>query len=469
VTFNSVEFALLLALVLVVHWGVRPSWRNGVVLVASAVFYGWFDPRFLALLATSTLIDFAVARAIARRSDPRRRRQLLAVSVTTNLAILALFKYAGFFVGSATRALEALGLGANPVLLEIALPVGISFYTFQTISYTVDVHRRRIEPAPDLLTFATFVAWFPQLVAGPIERAERLLPRIADTARTFPRGAELQRAVGLVVLGLAQKVVLADGVAPIVNRAFEDAAGASWLALLAGAVGFSIQIYGDFAGYSSIARGVSLLLGVELMANFREPYLSRSPTEFWRRWHISLSTWLRDYLYIPLGGNRGGRSATMRNLMATMLLGGLWHGAGWTFVLWGGLHGLYLAVHRLLGERPRPARLRPSDLPAVLGTFALVTATWIPFRADDLGQAAAVAGGLLTARTGTWSPVDAATVAVLAALTAALDLALRAQDLRGPVPLVRSPAAAGAALAGLLLGVVVFSGGTPEPFIYFRF
>jgi alginate O-acetyltransferase complex protein AlgI len=477
VSFNSAEFALFLGVVLAVHWGVRPRWRNHVVLGASAVFYGWWDVRFLTLLGASIVVDHVLAGALHRTAAEGRRRLLLGVSLLTNLGLLAVFKYAGFFADSLATALGGLGLEANPVLLDVVLPVGISFYTFQTISYTFDVYRRRMAPAADLLTFATYVAWFPQLVAGPIERAQRLLPLIADVDRRFPRGVALERALSLIVLGLVKKVVLADGVAGVVSSAFDDPGSASWIALVAGAVGFSVQIYGDFSGYSDIARGVSLLLGVDLMTNFREPYLSRSITEFWQRWHISLSTWLRDYLYVPLGGNRGSRGRTMANLMVTMLLGGLWHGAAWTFVVWGGLHGLYLALERALGVGARRPGRAPAGVTAgvtagavarTVWTASLVTLTWVPFRADSLGSAATYVGGILRGQAGAWSAADVATVALLGGLLVAIDLGQRAQAAR-PEPLVRRPLAAGAILGLAAVGLLVFSGGTPEPFIYFQF
>ncbi|MGI9015564.1 MAG: MBOAT family O-acyltransferase [Euzebya sp.] len=474
-TFNSIEFVLLLVLVLSLHWTVPRRWRNPVILVASYVFYGWWDARLVSLLALSTMVDFLVARGLGRCAldAVTARRGLLGISLAVNLGVLAAFKYAGFFIDSAAAALGSLGLQANPALLQVVLPIGISFYTFQTIAYTVDTYRGRILPARNLVTFATYVAYFPQLVAGPIERAQRLLPQIQRTDRTFPTGARLQQAASLIAFGLAKKVVLADGVAPIVNDAFAAPGQQSWLTLCGALVGFAIQIYGDFAGYSNIARGVSLLFGIELMTNFREPYLSRSITEFWQRWHISLSTWLRDYLYIPLGGNRGSRLATLRNLMLTMVLGGLWHGASWTFVVWGALHGLFLILHRLVRSSTADRQVDPplglADMGRILGTFLLVTATWTFFRADSLGQAAQVLGRIVGLRAGATDVVDLATVGVLAAMTLALDLAQRRQSTVSDVPLIRGPIRAGVLTAALALLVLVFAGNTPEPFIYFQF
>ncbi len=470
-TFNSIEFVLFLALVLGLHWTVPVRWRNRVILVASYVFYGWVDVRLVSLLALSTVVDFTAARRIADTGSPDSKRRWLLVSLTCNLGVLALFKYAGFFLDSVTSAISQLGLQANPPLLQIVLPVGISFYTFQTIAYTVDVYRGRLAPSRSLIDFATYVAYFPQLVAGPIERAGRLLPQITRQDRDLPRGPVLQRALSLIALGLVKKIVLADGVAAVVNSAFDAPDQQSWITLMAALVGFAVQIYGDFSGYSNIARGVSLLFGIELMTNFREPYLSRDITEFWRRWHISLSSWLRDYLYVPLGGNRHGNVTQLRNLMITMLLGGLWHGASWTFVVWGGIHGLLLAVHRLV-RRPTLGVDRPlglGDTPRIVATFGLVTLAWAFFRADSVGQAVSVLGGILTLRSGLTSPADLVLVAVLVTLMVGLDLAQRRQLRLGDRPLVSRPVPAGLVAAGIMLLLVVFSGGTPQPFIYFRF
>jgi D-alanyl-lipoteichoic acid acyltransferase DltB (MBOAT superfamily) len=477
VTFNSIEFAAFLAVVLALHWSVPPRWRNRVLLVASYGFYGWWDPRLLALLAGSTLVDHVVATRIGAL-DPadgphvqRRRTRLLAVSIVANLGVLGVFKYAGFFLDSLTGAITALGLAANPPLLQIVLPIGISFYTFQSIAYTVDVHRGVVRPVRSLATFATYIAYFPQLVAGPIERAGRLLPQLQDPTRAFPCGAALERAVSLIVLGLVRKVVLADGVAPIVADAFDAPGQRSWLALAGALLAFALQIYGDFAGYSAIARGVSALFGIRLMANFAEPYLSRDISEFWRRWHISLSTWLRDYLYIPLGGNRGSTATTMRNLALTMLLGGLWHGASWTFVVWGGLHGLFLAIHRLLPRRRSDpaAPLRPADTPRVLGTFVLVCTAWAFFRAETVGQALTVLGRIVTLKPGTTVVADLLLVLVMAIAALLLDLAQRRQAALPARHLLHGPVRTGLAGGVAATLLLVFSGGTPQPFVYFQF
>ncbi|HEV2755575.1 MAG TPA: MBOAT family protein [Actinomycetota bacterium] len=468
--FNSLEFALFLPVVLGLYWLLPHRGQNVLLLVASYVFYGAWDVRFLSLIVISTLIDFQVGRGLGRTEDEGRRKRWLLVSVVANLGILAFFKYFGFFVDSAVELVSWVGLDVHPPLFEVLLPVGISFYTFQTMSYSFDVYRRRIEPDSDLVTFSTYVAYFPQLVAGPIERAKRLLPQI-EAERQRPDTEQVRSALVLMLVGLFKKVAIADAVAPFVNDAFAAGSGAGKGTLLLGALGFSLQIYGDFAGYTDIARGVSRLFGIELIRNFAQPYLARNITEFWRTWHISLSAWLHDYLYIPLGGNKRGRATTYRNLILTMLLGGLWHGAAWTFVVWGGLHGLLLALHRAVGgyvPRDELKPLRWRDTPAILLTFTTVTALWVFFRAESMTGALDYLGGLVTAPWGVVD-VDAAIVILFsAALVLLLDLAQRlSQD---DAVIMSWPAVArGATVAVLLVAIVVWTGGTAQPFIYFQF
>ena len=470
-TFNSIEFFVFLPVVLALYWVLPHRSRLWLTLVASYVFYGWWDPRFLGLLALSTVVDFTISRSLHPCEDEGRRKLLLWTSVVINLGILGAFKYANFFLDSANQAFERVGLG--PMVdrnLAIVLPVGISFYTFQTMSYTFDVYRRRIPPAENLLTFAVYVAFFPQLVAGPIERAQHLLPQFQRPA-VRPDRDEVRSALVLIAQGIFKKIVIADALAPMVQTGFGNATGAGWVTLLISVYAFALQIYGDFSGYTDVARGAARLLGIDLMRNFEQPYFSRSITEFWRRWHISLSTWLRDYLYVPLGGNRGSSRATARNLMITMVLGGLWHGAAWTFVAWGTLHGLLLAAERPFRHRPLIDAEQPltwRDAPAVLATFHLVCFAWIFFRASDFANAWDVIGGLLTLRAG---PIDGGDVALLVAASIAvfaLDLAQRRTGEHSVVlhlPAIPRGVVYGAAAVAIL----VFSGGTPVPFIYFRF
>ena len=395
--FNSLEFLVFLPIVLVVYYALAHRAQNIWLLLASYGFYGAWDYRFLSLIAISTVVDYFVALAISESNDESRRKRFLLLSLFTNLGILGFFKYFDFFIGSLAELLATIGFQVHMPTLRIVLPVGISFYTFQTLSYTIDVYRRQMEPTRDFGSFALFVAYFPQLVAGPIERARNLLPRIeAPRVVSWPA---IGIGVELILIGFLKKVGIADSLAPLVDTRFLYPSKASGADLLVAGYLFAFQIYCDFSGYSDIARGVSKLFGVDLMRNFEQPYLSRSITEFWRRLHISLSTWLRDYLYIPLGGNRHGVRQTYRNLMLTMLLGGLWHGAAWTFVVWGGLHGLYLSLHKLMISR---TNIR---LPALLGgllTFHAVVLSWIFFRSPDFAHAWDFLMGILT-----WQPATA--------------------------------------------------------------
>lgn len=382
-----VFFVIVSALyVLLPHRG-----QNRMLLVASYVFYGAWDWRFLSLILLSTVVDYLVGLRMARENVETRRRWLLTVSLVVNLGMLAVFKYLGFFVDSFQQLLLSVGYEADPFALSIVLPVGISFYTFQTLSYTIDIYRKQLEPTQDPLDFALFVAFFPQLVAGPIERARNLLPNIS-APRQLSWDA-LGRGAVLCLIGLIKKVVIADAIAPSVDAVY-GSPDASRLDIIFATWLFAIQIYCDFSGYTDIARGVAKMLGFRLMRNFAQPYFAADPQEFWRRWHISLSTWLKDYLYIPLGGNRSGRWGTYRNLMATMTLGGLWHGAAWNFVLWGLYQGMLLSLHRALSGRHR--RVGEGEKRSLLGWlwrglaiiafFQVVCYGWLLFRAQSFEQ-----------------------------------------------------------------------------------
>lgn len=475
-TFNSIQFLVFLPTTLALFWAISGRrHRNVILLVASYVFYGYWDWRFLGLIMVSTLVDYVVAQRVAATETDRGRTRWLLVSLVVNLGILGYFKYAGFFVDSALRFVDAIGFTANETMFRVLLPVGISFYTFQTISYTMDVYRRRIEPERSLLTFAVYVAFFPQLVAGPIERAQHLLPQLQRPA-VAPDRERVRSALVLILSGLFKKVVIADLLAPVANAAFDHPDQQGSAMLLVGAFAFSLQIYGDFAGYSSIARGTSRLFGVELIRNFEQPYLSTNITQFWRTWHISLSNWLHDYLYIPLGGNRGTRWETARNLMLTMLLGGLWHGASWHFVVWGGLHGLALAVHRFLGAyEPRglPPPPRWKDLPRIIPTFVFVTLLWIAFRASSFADATDYVRGLgewrapIVERPDFWRS-DVLLVASLYAAALAMDLVDRSRARIDPLR-TWGPVRWGLVVGAMLVAIAVSSGGKTEPFIYFQF
>lgn len=468
--FNSLQYALLLAVVVSLYRLLPHRSQNILLLLASYLFYGFWDWRFLSLLWISTLTDFLVGRAMGATTDVQARRRLLWVSMIVNLGILGFFKYFNFFVDSLAELVDVVGWSVDVMTLTIILPVGISFYTFQTMSYTIDVYRREMEPTENLLSFAVFVAYFPQLVAGPIERAQRLLPQFESRRSPVDRN-QIASGLTLILIGLFKKVVIADALAPLVQSTFAESGTAGWVELLAGVYAFSLQIYGDFSGYSSIARGSSRLLGIELMVNFNQPYLSRNISAFWRTWHISLSTWLRDYVYIPLGGNRGTGVATLRNLMITMLLGGLWHGASWTFVVWGGLHGCYLAGHRLVRHRAPSAGTevpRWRDVPAMAATFHLVALSWIFFRADSFSQAADYVGGIISLRDGGIPFVNGTLLALCFFAVLVLDLSQRIG--RQHEAILAWPAVArGVGLAAMGAGIVMFSGQPTVPFLYFQF
>jgi D-alanyl-lipoteichoic acid acyltransferase DltB (MBOAT superfamily) len=474
-TFNSFPFAVFFAVVFSLYWLVRRKTpQNVLLLIASYVFYAWWDPRFLLLLIGTTVIDFfAVGRIEAAGDNENQRRGWMVFSVAVNLTVLAFFKYFGFFVDSAATMLRHLGLDAADPALRFILPVGISFYVFHEISYAVDVYRRRTTAEHNIITYGVYIAFFPQLVAGPITRAAHMLPQFRN-ARSFPDNEQFYSAVVLIISGLFKKVVLADGVAPIANSMFSQPQGRGALPLAMGVVAFSIQIYGDFAGYTDIARGVARLLGIDIPRNFEQPYLSRNITQFWRTWHISLSSFLHDYLYVPLGGNREGSFVTYRNLFITMLLGGLWHGASWTFVIWGGLHGIALAVHRAWSgneARERPRSPTAADIGPIFGTFCLVSFLWIFFRAATLSDAwqyiRGFGDGLIGPNAGPWKH-QLATVVMLGLVMLAIDLVDRARDRLQP--LVRSPAFLQGAFAGAaVVAIIVWSGQAPVRFIYFQF
>ncbi len=472
--FPTITFAVFLALVLAVHTVLleRPTAWKASMLVASYVFYGWWDWRFLTLIWISTGVDFVSGRAIHATEDPTRRRLWLWCSLGTNLGMLGFFKCAGFFVDSFVDLLGGLGIEASAGPLGIILPVGISFYTFQTMSYSIDIHRRVLEPTDRLLDFALFVGFFPQLVAGPIVRARDFLAQLATDDRS---PIDTGRATRLILGGLFKKMVLADVIgAELVDGVFADPGGATGLETLLAIYGYALQIYGDFSGYSDIAIGLALLLGFRFPMNFDQPYRALSLQDFWRRWHISLSSWLRDYLYIGLGGSRGGRARTARNLLATMLLGGLWHGAGWTFVLWGAIHGVGLVVERFVVERLAPVGSGPGE-PSRIGrvvrtlvTFHVVCVGWVFFRAVDVGRATEVFGAL----GGSWTSAPTVSVGVL------LLLLVGAATQMVPAGVAdawwdraaRLPVAAQA--VGVTLAILAFDLLGPDgvkPFLYFAF
>jgi alginate O-acetyltransferase complex protein AlgI len=396
VLFNSIEFAIFLPVVFGLYWfAFNRSLRaqNLLIVTASFLFYGWWDWRFLFLLVFSAGIDFYTAQFIYRASDKRRKKLLLLVSLGVNLGILGFFKYFNFFVDNFISAFRLFGQEFHPFTLQIILPVGVSFYTFQALSYTIDVYRGKLVPTQDGVAYFAFISFFPQLVAGPIERATNLLPQFYQS-RTF----DYTKAVdGLrqILWGLFKKIVIADNCAQYADKIFNNYTDYDGSTLLLGAFFFAFQIYGDFSGYSDIAIGTSRLFGFDLMRNFAFPYFSRDIAEFWRRWHISLSTWFRDYVYIPLGGSQGSKWIKIRNTFIIFLLSGFWHGANWTFVVWGALNAIYFMPLLMRGKNRThldvvdEGKLLPSlkGLWKMSSTFLLVLLAWIFFRAENLHDA----------------------------------------------------------------------------------
>ena len=394
--FNSIEFLIFLPLCFILYWFVvnrNLKLQNAFILVASYFFYGWWDYRFLGLIAFSTVIDYSLGIAISKSQIKSRKKLFLFISLAINLGLLGFFKYFNFFIDSWIEAFNSLGYEMYASTLNIILPVGISFYTFQTLSYTIDVYREKLEPSKNLINFAAYVAFFPQLVAGPIERATNLLAQFSKK-RVFNEEQAIS-GVNLILWGLFQKVVIADSCAPYVNNIFNNYESMNSLSLILGAVYFAFQIYCDFAGYSNIAIGTARLLGFDLMRNFNYPYFSRDMAEFWRRWHISLSTWFRDYLYIPLGGSRGSKWMQLRNVFIIFMVSGLWHGANWTFVFWGFLHALFFVPILLLNrnrnnlDQVAKGKLLPSfkEMGQMLFTFLLACIAWVFFRVPNIAAA----------------------------------------------------------------------------------
>ncbi len=403
--FNSLDFAIFLPVVFVLYWFVfnrNLKLQNLLIVAASYVFYGWWDYRFLSLIFLSTMVDFLVGSRLAGEEEDRNRKVLLWISIVFNLGFLGFFKYYNFFLDNFISAFSLLGGTFTAGSLKIILPVGISFYTFQTMSYTIDVYQKKLKPTKDFIAFSAFVSFFPQLVAGPIERASNLLPQFYSKRNfEYSKAADGMRQI---LWGLFKKVVIADNCAEFANQIFNNSAQMNGSALMLGALFFTFQIYGDFSGYSDIAIGTSRLFGFDLMRNFAYPYFSRDIAEFWRRWHISLSTWFRDYLYIPLGGSRGGTWMKVRNIFIIFVVSGFWHGANWTFVIWGLLNAIYFLPLLLtqnnrnnLGVVAQDRRL-PSlkDFFAILTTFLLTVFAWVFFRAQSVTHALDYLGGIFS-------------------------------------------------------------------------
>jgi alginate O-acetyltransferase complex protein AlgI len=471
--FNSYTFIGFFLVVLAGYYLAR-SWtvRKGILLASSYVFYAAWNPPFVVLLWFSTVVDWLAAKGIHASSSRHRRRLFMAVSLVANLGLLGYFKYGGFLVDNFLLLMQALGLHVSLASPNIILPVGISFYTFQTLSYTLDVYRRDLTPPDSFLDYALYVTFFPQLVAGPIIRAADFLPQCTEP-KLFS-GKDFGWGLSLMLIGLFEKIAIADGIlAPIVEAVYDTTDRPDFISAWCGTFAFAGQIFLDFAGYSLVAIGAALCLGFSIQDNFRFPYAAIGFSDFWGRWHMSLSSWLRDYLYIPLGGSRKGLFRTFASLMVTMLLGGLWHGASWTFVIWGGLHGLYLVLQRGV-TKLIPWRFEHksiAQLPIALLTFLLVCVAWVFFRAHSFGQAFDVTGAMFG-----FGPPEAARLLRRQLIILAVGVTLvllcvhwwmRDASIASIVERVpwwvRS-----LALAALVLGILGLS-GEDRAFIYFQF
>lgn len=395
--FNSIDFVIFLPLVFILYWFVtnkKLGLQNFLIVAASYLFYGWWDWRFLALILFSTTIDYLIGLKIGSEENETRRKVLLWTSIIANLSVLIFFKYYNFFLDNFSSAFSFFGSPIQTQGLNIVLPIGISFYTFQTLSYSIDIYRRKLTPTKNYITFSAFISFFPQLVAGPIERATHLLPQFAKKRHFDTQNAI--KGLRLILWGLVKKIVIADTIAPAVNDIFANYEQYPSTTLLLGIFLFSFQIYCDFSGYSMIARGLSKLFGFELKINFNYPYFSRNMGEFWRKWHISLSTWFRDYIYIPLGGSKVSKLKTIRNVVVVFLISGLWHGANWNFIIWGGLHALFFIPSVWFGNNRKftdEVKLNRFFLPSlsdfirILFTFCVVSFSWVFFRMDSVNAA----------------------------------------------------------------------------------
>lgn len=459
--FHSLDFIVFFLAVVVLYWRLPHRGQNILLLAASYFFYGYIHPWFVGLIVTTTVVDYWAARGIQARPD--RRKLMLGLSLGANLSLLGFFKYFNFFAENVQEVLALVGLNVSTPVLRVILPVGISFYTFQALSYTIDVYRGRLEARRNFIDFATFVALFPQLVAGPIERATHLLPQV-EAGRRHSWEATRDGLL-LAVWGYFKKLVIADNVGIIANKVFslqEPGFAMVW----AGVFAFAIQIYADFSAYSDIARGVARCFGFSLMRNFDHPYLATGPSDFWRRWHISLSSWFRDYVYIPLGGSRGSATRTAVNVMVTFVVSGLWHGASWNFVLWGAYHGVLVVISGLLPAVSFSAGVQRALVPArVIGMFALTLVGWLMFRETDL----AFLWRALTVSPFAQSPLDWHAGGYLFVLAAAYSLPLWIDGLWSTSRVFR-PVPVRVALAGLaFVAILIFRSRQSLDFIYFQF
>jgi len=477
--FNSIEFLIFLPVVFVVYWFVAQKnlkLQNTFILLASYFFYGWWDWRFLSLIIFSSFVDYVVGIALDTTENNTKRKQLLLVSLTVNLGFLGFFKYFNFFTESFSQAFTFFGSPiSDPMLLNIVLPVGISFYTFQSLSYSIDVYRRKLKPTRDIISFFAFVSFFPQLVAGPIERAANLLPQFHNK-RTFEYN-EAVDGMRQILWGLFKKIVIADNCALYVNEIFGAHTEQTGSTLLLGGILFAFQIYADFSGYSDIAIGTGRLFGFRLMRNFAFPYFSRDIAEFWRRWHISLSTWFRDYVYIPLGGNKGNTLFQVRNIFIVFVVSGFWHGANWTFLVWGFINAVYF-LPLMLSHKNRvhldtvaQGKLMPSfvELTQICTTFFMVVIAWVFFRAENLTHAFEYLNGMFTASLFSVPEVFPSNLILLILVFVGIEWLQREKQHTLQIDPHRIPALARWSIYYSIILLIIGFGGEPQDFIYFAF
>ena len=476
--FNSFEFAVFIPVVFIIYWFLLKKsikLQNVFLLIASYVFYGWWDWRFLGLILFSSIVDYSIGHYLGKTDRVSTRKTLLAISLTLNLGLLGFFKYFNFFIESFNDTMRFFGNTFDVATLNIILPVGISFYTFQTLSYTIDVYNRKLEPAKDIVSFFTYVSFFPQLVAGPIERATNLLPQFYRK-RVFEYDFAVS-GLKLILWGLFKKIVIADNAATFANIIFTNTDNYSGSTIFLGVILFSFQIYGDFSGYSDIAIGTSRLFGFKLMRNFAFPYFSRDIAEFWRRWHISLSTWFRDYLYIPLGGSRGGQWQKIRNTFIIFVVSGFWHGANWTFMSWGFLNALFflpllmLKRNRINTDLVAENKLFPNlrELFQMLITFMLVNFAWIFFRADNMSHAAQIYSKVASPSLFTVPELLPTKVIVLIIIFVAVEWFRRDREVVLDFSDWRIPRLVRYVIYYMIIASIFLVGGQQQEFIYFQF
>ncbi len=466
--FNTLPFLAFFSAVLCLYWLLPPRAQKPVLLVASYFFYAYWDWRFLFLIIFVTVVNFYLTRGISE-AENLKKRNLLILTVTFNLFVLGIFKYLNFFASSVNSLEKAIGFKPSFSLSHIILPLGISFFTFKAISYAVDVYKRELVPTNSIVELGIFLSYFPYMISGPIMSAKIMLPQLKERSARLS-SERVSSALLLIALGFFRKTVIGDFAAPLVSRVFGSNTSFDWKTLTIGVFAFSLQIYGDFAGYSDMARGISRLLGIELIRNFQEPYLSRNITEFWRHWHISLSSWFKRYLYIPLGGNRVGYGRTLVNLIFVMTVAGLWHGAAWTFLLWGLVQGILLVGHKLFtraaGERGFKGQNRLIALFSTGLTFLAVSGAWIFFRANSYHVAIQMITRILHRSGGLFDRVDFLQLVMLVVISFSLDLLVRTYR---NAPFVLGIFTSGFAVGILVLVALVFRASEIVPFVYFQF